>query len=429
LKAKKNVLIISYGYPPLNDAGAQRPYAIAKNLDKSKFNIKVIVCQNPNSVMGLNINFDPILGGVSIIKVKSYIGSNSNNFRDIVTQNTSFKSKIKSLIFKVGQKLIFPDKGMFWFPKVKAYLKENKALINNTDIIISTSPGVTNHRIAKYIKRKNKKSQWLADFRDFNYVEHWEDKNSFKAFLHKKLELSIIKEATHLSFVTQTMYTAYQKFYPKFRAKMHYIYNGFDKQDFYTKAVPVTNTNTLNFFYAGSFYNGLRSPFPLMQLLDRALQENVLSQKEIVIQIAGNLDEEMRSEMTKYKSYPCVVFLGRITRVEVIEYMSKAIFLWLIVANIKSHYQTVPIKLFEYIAARRPIINFAPNQSESSQIIKENKLGYNFETINFNLDESYSEFKKMIVDFKNGKYNESLSEDGLVTFAWEKQIDKIEKLF
>jgi hypothetical protein len=34
---KKNVLIISYAYPPNNAAGAQRPYALEKYLDKTKY--------------------------------------------------------------------------------------------------------------------------------------------------------------------------------------------------------------------------------------------------------------------------------------------------------------------------------------------------------------------------------------------------------
>ena len=34
---KKNILIISYSYPPSNVPAAQRPYAVAKYLDKEKF--------------------------------------------------------------------------------------------------------------------------------------------------------------------------------------------------------------------------------------------------------------------------------------------------------------------------------------------------------------------------------------------------------
>lgn len=425
---KQNILIISYGYPPLNDAGAQRPYAIAKHIDKSKFNVTVIICENPNASLGINENFDPSLNGVSLIKIKSYIGSSANSFKNDSKSTNRIKVKIKSFIFNIGQKLIFPDKGMFWYPNVKAYLKKNDYLIKDTDIVFSTSPGLTNHRIARYIKRKNKKIQWIADFRDFNYIENWDSKRGLKANLHKNLEKSIIRESTILTFVTKTMQTAYQKFYPEESYKMNFVYNGFDAADFPSLIEPLIKTDKLSFFYAGSFYNGLRSPIPLLQLLDRAISENLLSFKDVQIQIAGNIEEDTINKMKQFDSYSCVQLLGNLPRTEVLQKMSETTFLWLIVANIKSHYQTVPIKLFEYIAARRPIINFAPNVSEPTQIIQDKNLGYNFNTLDFSLDESYLLFKKLISDFKISKVNTPLSAKNMDDFSWEKRVEQIEQL-
>lgn len=423
---KKNILIISYSYPPLNDAGAQRPYALAKYLDKTKFNITVLTCKNPSSPIGINKGFNPSIENVTLIKIESFIGSSINSFNISKKESKKIISVIKSSIFKIGQNLIFPDKGAFWYPNVKTYLKQNHNLIEDTDIIFSTSPEVTNHRIARYIKRKNKNIQWIADFRDFNYVENWDSKSGIKAYLHKKLERSIIKEASALTFVTKTMQNAYQKFYPQYQNKTHCIYNGFDKGDFPIVSEPLNEK--LSFFYAGSFYNGLRSPFPLMQFLDKAFEENLLTKDEVQIHIAGNIDEEQKQAMKDYKSYHSIKFLGNQPRTEVLQYMCRATFLWLIVANIKSHYQTIPIKLFEYIAARRPIVNFAPILSESSQIIQEKNLGYNFNTLDFNIEESYPVFKELLLKYKKGEYTQQMSYENLDSFTWENQINKIEHL-
>lgn len=426
---KKNILIIAYAYPPNNVAGAQRPYALAKHLDKSKYNIKVITCQNPDLPIGKNENFDPSIDEVELIYIKSKVGNSASKLRQQVNQadkKTTVLSKLKSFLFKIGQQLIFPDKGMFWYPNVKSYLKQNNELINNTDVVFSTSPGVTNHRIARWIKRQRSTMQWVADFRDFNFVENWEDKKGIKASLHKKLESSIVKEATHLTFVTQTMQKSYQQFYPQHQQKMHCVYNGFDKEDF--PAISEALNEKLSFFYAGSFYNGLRSPFPLMQLLEKAFEDNLLAKEEVQVQIAGSLDEEMKTALKDYKSFDCIKFLGSIPRTEALKYMCKTTFLWLIVANIKSHYQTVPIKLFEYIAAKRSIVNFAPNVSESSQIIKEKNLGYNFNTLNFNLEESYPIFKDLILKYREGDYNKPMSEENLDSFTWENQIKMLENI-
>ena len=365
---KKNILIISYGYPPINDAGAQRPYAIAKYLDKDKFNVTVLTCLNPSASLGVNENFDPALENVNVIRIKSYIGGNTSNSFSTKVDKKGLKSKIKSFIFVLVQKMMFPDKGMFWYPNVKKYLKNNKDLIDNCDFVFSTSPGLTNHRIARLVKRKNSKIKWLADFRDFNYVDGWENINSFKSFLHKRLENSIITESTFLTFVTKTMQKSYQNFYPKYRNKMFNVFNGFDKSDF-SSSLKKNEHKKIVIFYAGSFYGGIRTPIPLLQLVDRILNENVLSKNDILIQIAGIVENEMKEKMENYKSFECVSLLGNLPRTTVIEYMFSSTFLCLIVGNIKTHYQTIPIKFFEYIASRRPIINFAPDISECSNII------------------------------------------------------------
>ncbi len=423
---KKNILIISYAYPPLNDAGAQRPFAVAKHLNKEKYNITVITCKNPNAVLGVNENFNDSLENVNLIRVHSYVGGGVNNFKNSQTKGINFFGKIKRGIFKVGQWIMFPDKGMFWYPNVIKFLKKNNELISNTDYIFSTSPGVTNHRIALYVKKKNKNVKWIADFRDFNYVENWHKKIGIKSFLHKKLEKAIINQSSKLTFVTKTMQDAYQKFYPQFKDKMFSVYNGFDKEDF-----PNTSQNIsekLSFFYAGSFYNGLRSPLPFLQLLDKAFEENLLNPKDIILQIAGKVDEDMKLNMKSYKSYYCIEFLGNLPRTEVLKYMGKTTFLWLIVGNIKAHYQTIPIKLFEYIAARRPILNFAPKESEPSKIIEEKKLGCNINTLNYSFDENYAKFKNLLLEYKNGLYKDYMPIENLNSFSWKNQINIVEKL-
>lgn len=425
---KKNILIISYGYPPLNDAGAQRPYALSKFLNKERFNVTVVSCENPGSALGVNKNFNPAVEHVKLIKIRSYVGGSGKSITTPQAFKKDIKTSIKKLMFNLGQKLMFPDKGMFWYPNVKRYLKQNQELVANTDIVFSTSPGVTNHRIARLVKRQNPKIKWLADFRDFNYVEHWDHKKGFKAWLHKKLEAAIIREASAVTFVTKTMQKAYQNFYPLQQHKMHCVYNGFDSNEFSISGTTEPATDMITFFYAGSFYGGIRSPKPLLILLDRALAEGLLTSDEILINIAGSIDEETKADLKSFNAFRCIHFLGSIPRSEVIKEMGRATFLWLIVGNIKSHYQTVPIKLFEYTAARRPIVNFAPAVSEPTIIIENNNLGFNFNTLNFDVEESYPLFRDLVCKYRDGQIKGGESNDLMGEFTWENQISKLENI-
>jgi hypothetical protein len=88
----------------------------------------------------------------------------------------------------------------------------------------------------------------------------------------------------------------------------------------------------------------------------------------------------------------------------------------------------VPIKLFEYIAARRPIVNFAPIISEPSQIIQNNHLGYNFNTLDFDSEEGYKTFKELVANYNKGVFQNPMPEENLSAFAWESQISLLEKI-
>lgn len=426
---KKNIIIVSYAYPPINVVGALRAHAIAKHIDKKKYNVTVITCNPAKDSEDINVQESEFYNDtIKLIKIGNYVGGIVGQAKSKDRRDVNIKSIIKSAIYKPTKIFIYPDKGMFWYYSVINYLRKNKNILKNTDIILSTSPLITTHNIARYIKKVNPKIKWVADFRDFYYLNNLTDGKSLKYIFHKRLEAKFIKEADSLVFVTETMLESYQKCYIEHKDKMQCIYNGFNKDDFlYSGDQPLEGKFSL--FYAGSFYNGLRSPLTLLQLLDKAFENKILSKEEVSIKIAGNIDDKMMATIESYESSYCVDYLGFVSRNEALNHMYNSTFLWLIVANIKSHYQTVPAKLFEYIAARRPIINFSPVISESSKIIDKNDLGCNFDTLSFNLDESYVNFESLIKKYRAGDFTQPLSKDVSDLYSWENKILLFEELF
>ena len=98
---KKKILIISYSYPPSNVPAAQRPYAVAKYLDKSKFDITIITCGNPDLFWGVNKGFNPELQEVKLLKIDSLLSPSSYSFmRDKSSMNKRSLLWIKSFFTK-----------------------------------------------------------------------------------------------------------------------------------------------------------------------------------------------------------------------------------------------------------------------------------------------------------------------------------------
>ena len=426
---KKNILIISYSYPPSNAPAALRPYAIAKYLDKEKYNVSVLTCANQDSSLGFNENFNEALPGVNLIKVNGYKVSKS---RETAGQkkavNTDIKGKIKKFIVNILSYFVFPDKAVFWYPKVKKYIKANKDNFKKFDIIFSTSPMFTNHLVAKQIKKINPKAKLIADFRDFHYLENYQHKPGLKSYLHKKLEYNCLKKSDKVCFISDSMKKAYAEYYKDFASKFHTIYNGFDISEYDLTPETITNKK-LSIFYAGSFYKGVRDPLPLLNILEELIQQEVITAGDIQIEIAGNFEQELVNKIKHLKIFESIHFLGLIPRNEVLKKYKQSHLLWLIVGNKISHYTGVPIKFYEYLISQRPIINFAPGNSEPTKIIKELDVGWNFNTTPINFEEHIDIFKKIIEDYRSGKLKKSLDLSKIEQYSRKKQTQLLEQLF
>lgn len=398
---KKKVLIISYSYPPSNAPAAQRPYALTKYLNKNEFQVTVLICGNSDSSLGYNDNFDSHIEDVNLIKIDGYLGQKASKFREAtMVGSKSVGNKLKGFLFNFISSLIIPDKGIFWFPKLKKYIDQNIDIEKDFDIVFTTSPSFTNHLMGRYIKNKaGERVKWFAEFRDFHALE--KDMKNIKHRINKYLESSVISKADKISFISKSMCHIYALHYKNHDHKFSIVYNGFDLADFAKLPIQEVVNNKLTIFYAGSFYKGVRSPMPLLQILDALLSQDKISLNEIQINIAGNFEEDIIAEAQKYKSFQVIDFIGKISRSEVLERLVRSDLLWLIVGDSPTHYTGVPIKLFEYIGARRPIINFAPANSEPSFIIQQHRLGWNFNTSPFNILEAAEIFENIIENHRN----------------------------
>ena len=233
---KKNILIVSYGYPPFNAPSVQRPYTLAKYLDKSKYKVTVITCPNADSSLGYDPNFDEALADVLLIKIDAKFLNKISGFRtpevSVKKRKSTILTKIKQKIFSLGASIIFPDKGVFWYGQVVRYLKEHSSIIDNCDIVFTSSPLATNHNLGNYIKKKRPDVRWVAEFEDYHYLENWSQKRGVLSSLHKKLEMKVIKNSDKVTFVSETMKNNYKKYYHEYAKKFYTIYNGYDTDNY-----------------------------------------------------------------------------------------------------------------------------------------------------------------------------------------------------
>ena len=430
----KNILIISYIYPPYNAPAARRPYSWAKYLDKSKYKVTVLTCSNPDSSLGMDSSMNNALPNVELVAVKSLLKSNiGTELRSAKMDSTSngLKTTLKKGVVKLGSHLLIPDKAIFWYKEAKKYLSKNKDLINALDIVISTSPSMTNHLLGMQVKKMNPRVQLIGDLRDYHYIHGQELHSPWPLSLfHKRFENKILKKADRVTFISNAMRDIYAKHYQKNAEKFSVIYNGFDADDFNVETDAVASSSEkVRIFYAGSFYGGIRSPKGLLQLLDWAIEEGLMSLDDVEVVIAGNFEKSLQEEMARFKSYAIVSYIGKIPRNEVLKQYQQSTILWLIVGEKLSHYTGVPLKFYEYLAANKYIMNFAPNASEPSALIDTYNLGSNFDIHNDSKEEQLDKLRMMMNEWRSNKLSVASQEKVMAIFDRKNQTKLLEKLF
>jgi len=345
----KKVLIITYYFPPDPTIGAQRPFKIAKYL--KLYGWEPIILTTPYS--GQRPNFCKIIEVVnkrnilqkkhSFLKYKkvAYMENDSTLHRYFVKK---FKKLIKELIY-------YPDDKKAWIaPAVNTTLHK----LNHSDLhaIISTSYPTTTHLVAEKLKRKLK-IPWIADLRDPWTQNEYVQKYRIIKFFEKKLEKKTFSKADLLVTVTPNWVEDLKKLHRN--KEIVYIPNGYDEDD-YQNGEPVELTKKFTLTYTGQLYEGKRDPSMLFEVVSELIKRNVLDESLIEIRFFGPEERWLEERIKKYNLERVVKIYGFVSRQEAIRRQMESQVLLLLLWNNEYEKGVCPGKVYEYFAARRPII-------------------------------------------------------------------------
>jgi glycosyltransferase involved in cell wall biosynthesis len=408
----KKVLIITYYWPPSGGAGVQRWLKFVKYLREYGWEPIVFTAEGGEVPVLDNSLKKDIPENIEVLRgpiwepytvYKRLIGQKKEDKiqTGFLTENEKPKT-IEKLSIWIRGNFFIPDARKFWIkPSVKRlskYLKEN-----NVDAIVSNGPPHTTHMIALSLKKKFG-VPWLADFRDpwtnIDFYDKlllskWADKK------HHKLEDEVINSADEVVTVSPNWA---KDFLEQSKRKFQVIYNGFDEEDFNNGTVELDKK--FSFVHIGSM-NKDRNPHNLWVVLGELCSEIEGFSEDVEIKIIGPIDIAVKQAIESNGLIDNFNKLNYVPHNEVVNYLKGAQMLLLPINDTPNAMGVIPGKLFEYLAAKRPILCIGPVKGDSCRIIKETSAGYVFgfdekEKLKRTLLELYSAFKKSgFVDVSN----------------------------
>lgn len=262
-----------------------------------------------------------------------------------------------------------PDAKVLWVkPSVEFltdYLTENPV-----DVIISTGPPHSMHLIAQQLK-ESFDIPWMADFRD-PWTDLYYNKEFFQLGFakrkNKRLEEKVLKSAD----VVVTVGNELKKYFERFNSNVEVIPNGFDDEVEHDEEIELSQKFSLS-------YIGLlpKSSLPtnLLMAIQCLIDENSDFKNDIELNFIGDIHESVSALIHELQLSNYVNFFGYVPHKDAIKYQKSAQVLLVLIPNVYGNKGIITGKVFEYMAANRPILALGPINGDLQSILTNSNAG------------------------------------------------------
>ena len=377
------ILIITYYYSPWPNPRAIRWTALS-NAFASQGNKIDVLCKSKNGEISISDNNAINLYYTDKSKKRGERFYNDENYC-----KNFFVYKYKATILKLlkiihsltWKKIYWPDHACLWYFRA---LKVGKKLLNNNqyDLIISVSLPYTSHLVALKLRALQPNTRWIVDIGDpFYFLSSTPTNNhSIYSKLNYYSEKNVLYSADSISVTNSAVAVIYRDLFPECENKIHVIPPVLGASNKVCNPF-FKNKEKIILVYIGTLYRNIRSPVPLLKILEY-LDKTELHNK-LELHIVGTI-KDCEKYFSGNKNINRNIFLHGVVDNKVVnQFLYDDVFL-INIGN-KTSYQ-LPSKIVEYISSGNPIINIYSNEHDSSvEFLKRYPL-------KLNVDEKLIEF-------------------------------------
>ena len=399
---RKKVLIVTWHFPPRRTVASNRLKGLAGYLEDYNWTPIILTAGLPD---GPRINcrmvetpYRDVMGSW-----KRKFGFDPN--RDIraqirlISHRESFKNSLVEFTLKqftdiMGSIISYPDPQKGWYPYAIEYGRKIFQT-EGIDAIISSFSPATCHLIAKELKEEYK-VPWIADFRD-----PWtqDDAYSFgpiRKTIERRLEKKTTSQADALVTVSQPLAEKLKELHKN--QPIYVVTNGFDPEEVNPLLDGLTPKFTVT--WTGNVYHRWQDPMKVLEATRSLISEGTMDAEDIEIRFYGTVwgsRDWWLEERIRHAGLENVAkFYGKIPREEAIKKQRTSQILLLLKWEGPTR-GFIPGKLFEYLAALRPILATGGETKDVvTELLEETQAGIdapNLEDVKRALKNFYQEYK------------------------------------
>ena len=367
----KKVLVVTYYFPPSGGAGVQRWLKMLRHFPENGWD-PIVLTPDPRQASypqrddtlvreipkGLRVETTPTREVLSLLKRAS--GERS-------LPHSGFSDTERPTLWQRMMRFV---RGNFFLPDARrgwnryAFRRAVELLEGDPDIkaVVTTSPPHSSQLVGLRLKRLFPQIAWVADLRDpwtDIYYMHRLYPTRLARWWNLRLEASVVCGADAVWTTCASTCRTLSARYPQAAGRISVLSNGYDEGDFAEQAPGiqpyVTYIGTLTDPHdLEGFWPAFRScPYRLRFVGEAALEHHI--------------PHDLRER---------VELLPRVPHREAVRLMRQSTVLLLVTPQVEEASAVVPGKLFEYLAAGRPILALTRTDSDAARILEQQRAGW-----------------------------------------------------
>jgi glycosyltransferase involved in cell wall biosynthesis len=367
----KRVLYIAYLYPPVGGAGVQRTAKFVKYLPEFGWLPTVLTVANPSVPL-----FDQSLAAdvpAQTVVRRAKTWEPSYALKSVVSAGSNrpggepglARRLAKRLVRGLTSLLLQPDPQVLWVPGA---VREGRRILREAEYaaIVVTAPPFSAFLVGAALSRRTG-LPLVLDYRDEWTLSsaYWENRGAGRLSrrLQGCLQRRVVRAARALVATTHRSAQALEAVRDEAAsaARVTWIYNGYDPEDFAAEPAGAKETGgPYRLAYVGTLWN-LTSVTPLVSAVREFARRQPPLAGRLELVFAGRRTAEQQQLLEPLKGLPVrLVEYPYVDHQGAVELIRSADGLCVLLSDLQGAERVVPAKVFEYMAARRPILGIAP---------------------------------------------------------------------
>ena len=371
------LLVITYYWPPSGGAGVQRCLKFVKHL--GQFGVVPTVLTVDAAQATYPVRDESLLAEVpaEVRVIRTGTTEPFGSYQKLTGRavpyggfaNEGRPGLVQQALRFVRGNLFIPDPRRGWNRHALAAVEKLLAAGEQFDAVLTSSPPHSTQLIGLELQRRHG-LRWLADLRDpWTDIYYYKDLHHtpLAAWLDRRYERQVLTRADAVlvtSPETKRLFLAKLPELPA--AKFHVLPNGYDESDFQQPSQPPTDC--LRITHTGT----ITELYHIHRLL-KALAACAAAHPAVPLRLrfVGQVSAQLRDEISAAGLAEITEYIDFVPHKQSVEYLLESSVLLMAIPNVPRNMGILPGKVFEYLAAGKPILCVGPRGCDADNLLRE----------------------------------------------------------